>query len=242
MIGGVALDSQAAPQGRGFFVTGTDTGVGKTLVACALLYGLAARGYRVIGMKPVAAGAHEESGRLVNDDAAALRAAGNVAADDDCVNPYCFVPAIAPHIAAAEAGVHIERTRIRDAFRALALRSDYVVVEGAGGFRVPLGIDFDTADLASELRLPVVLVVGMRLGCLNHALLTADAIRAARVRLAGWVANHTDAQMQRPNENVGALEERLNAPLVARVEHRARPDARWTARNLDLDALLDAFA
>ena len=240
MIGRVASHSQFGPQPRGFFVTGTDTGVGKTLVACALLYGLAARGYRAVGMKPVAAGAHEERGRLVNEDAAALHAAGNVAADEGCLNPYCFEPAIAPHIAAAEAGVRIERERILDAFRALALRGDYVIVEGAGGFRVPLGFRFDTADLATELRLPVVLVVGMRLGCLNHALLTADAIRAARVRLAGWVANHTDAQMQRPNENVSALKERLDAPLLARIEHRSQPDPRSIARDLDLDPLLDA--
>jgi dethiobiotin synthetase len=148
------------------------------------------------------------------------------------------VPAIAPHIAAAEAGVRIERTRILEAYRALASLGEYVIVEGAGGFRVPLGPGLDTSDVARDLGIPVVLVVGMRLGCLNHALLTADAVRAAGVPLAGWVANHIDTQMERANENVRALRDRLNAPLLARVAHAAQPDPRLIACDLDIDALV----
>ena len=210
---------------RGFFITGTDTGVGKTLIACAILKAYGNRGLRVIGMKPIAAGAVAEGTGLVNDDVMALKAASNVAAADDLVNPYCFAPAIAPHVAAAEAGVTIEVERIRSAYLALAAGADRVIVEGAGGFRVPLGVRTDTAQLAAALGLPVVLVVGMRLGCLNHALLTAEAVRASGLVLAGWVANHIDPSMSHAAENVAALEERLAAPLMVRVPYSEKPDA-----------------
>ena len=153
----------------GYFVTGTDTGVGKTLVSCALLRAFAARGLRAVGMKPVAAGAVLENGRLVNEDVIALNAAANVAAPAELVNPYCFAPPIAPHIAAAEAGITVELERIREAYAALAALADRVIVEGAGGFRVPLTRELEVAHLAAHLALPVILVVGMRLGCLNHA-------------------------------------------------------------------------
>lgn len=217
---------------RGFFITGTDTAVGKTLVACAMLKAYGNRGLRAIGMKPVAAGAAEQDGRLVNDDVMALKAASNVAAADDLVNPYCFAPAIAPHIAAAEAGVTIELERIRSAYLELAKGADRVIVEGVGGFRVPLGLRTDTVQLAAALGLPVVLVVGMRLGCLNHALLTAEAVRASGLALAGWVANHVDPSMSRAAENVAALEERLTAPLIARVAYSEKADASRVAAML----------
>jgi dethiobiotin synthetase len=204
---------------QGVFVTGTDTGVGKTLAACALLHALAARGLRVIGMKPVAAGARDEAGRLANDDVMALKAASTVSASDELVNPYCFEPAIAPHIAAAQVGVSIDLARIRDAYAVLAGRADYVIVEGAGGFRVPLGPSFDTADLVADLDLPILLVVGMRLGCINHALLTVAAIEALGLRLAGWVANHIEPDMMYASENVATLQERLRAPMVARISY-----------------------
>ena len=200
---------------HGFFITGTDTGVGKTLVTCALLRALAARGLRVVGMKPVAAGI--EQGRF--PDVERLIEAGNVAAAREWVNPYAFDPPIAPHIAAAHAGRRIEIAAIVAAFHKLAGMADRVVVEGAGGFRVPLNDREDFADLARALALPVVLVVGMRLGCLNHALLTAEAVRAAGLPLAGWVANHVDAAMLEPDANVQALEDRLGCPLLARVPH-----------------------
>jgi dethiobiotin synthetase len=222
---------------QGFFVTGTDTGVGKTLVACALLNAYARRGLRAIGMKPVAAGAAEEGGALVNDDVMALTAASSGGAAAALVNPYCFAPPIAPHIAAAEAGVIIDLERIRHAYFALAAVADRVIVEGAGGFRVPLGADSDTARLAVMIELPVVLVVGMRLGCINHALLTADAVRASGLVLAGWVANHIDPAMSHADENVATLEARLGAPLVTRIAYGENPDAARIAATLGADFL-----
>ena len=227
---------------RGFFVTGTDTGVGKTLVACALLHAYAQRGLRAIGMKPVAAGARREAGTLVNDDVTALQAASSIAAPGDLVNPYCFEPPIAPHIAAAQAGVAIEVARIECAFAELAQRADCVIVEGAGGFRVPLSSCANTSDLAAALALPVVMVVGMRLGCLNHALLTCDAVRAAGLELAGWVANHVDPGMTCADENVSALTERIAAPLIARLAYTHEPDAKAIAAAVAIDLLQETRA
>jgi len=204
---------------RGFFVTGTDTGVGKTRVACALLRALVRSGVRAVGMKPVAAGAVHDAEGLLNEDVAALNAASTFVAPRALVNPYCFEPAIAPHIAAARAGVVIELARIASAFEALALQADTVVVEGAGGFCIPLGDAFDSADLAERLGLPVILVVGLRLGCLSHALLTAQAIRARGLTLAGWIANRIDPAMEAVDENVSALAGRLGAPLLAELRH-----------------------
>ena len=204
---------------RGLFITGTDTGVGKTLVACVLLRAYALAGYTVVGMKPVAAGAARERGFLVNEDVTALQAAANVSAPRELVNPYCFEPPIAPHIAAAQAGVSIDLELISSAYSKLATLANRVVVEGVGGFRVPLGPGNDTADLARTLAVPVVLVVGMRLGCLNHALLTVEAIRASGLRLAGWVANHIDPEMMHADENVATLRERIDAPMLARIPY-----------------------
>lgn len=228
---------RSAPAARGFFVTGTDTGVGKTLVTCALLHAYAARGLRVVGMKPVAAGAPPASGRLVNEDAVALKAASTLAVPDELANPYCFEQPIAPHIAAALAGTTIDLQRLKSAHDALARSADVVIVEGAGGFRVPLGAGFDTADLAAALGLPVILVVGMRLGCLNHALLTAEAVRASGLPLAGWVASHVDPGMLYADENVKALESRLEAPLIARLGFDPAWDARDAARAISLERL-----
>lgn len=209
---------------NGFFVTGTDTGVGKTRIACALLHALASDGSSTIGMKPVAAGAQRVGGALVNDDVTALRAASSIAAPEALVNPYCFAPAVAPHIAAAEAGVTLDPARIKSAFLELSALADWVVVEGAGGFCVPLGPRFGMDDLALELGLPVVLVVGMRLGCINHALLTARAVRAVGLTLAGWVANHVDPGLEAADENVDALSGRLGAPLLARFAYAPDTD------------------
>jgi dethiobiotin synthetase len=206
-------------RGRGVLVTGTDTGVGKTLVACALLHGFAARRLRAIGMKPVAAGCEERAGVLVNDDVEALVAASSVAAPEELVNPYRFRPAIAPHLAAAQAGTRISLERIGDAYARLCQSADRVVVEGAGGLLVPLGNDHDFRDLAEQLGLPVILVVGMRLGCLNHALLTAAALRARHLSLAGWVANCVDPAMSELGGNLQTLRERLPAPLLAILPH-----------------------
>ena len=223
---------------HGFFVTGTDTGVGKTLVACSLLRAFAARGLRSVGMKPVASGAVPRGNGLVHGDVEQLIAAGNVTAPREHVNPYCFAPPIAPHIAAAEAGTTIDLDHIGRCFNALAGGADVVVVEGVGGFRVPLGPGADTAQLAARLALPVVLVVGMRLGCLNHALLTAEAIAHRGLTLAGWVANHIDPHMAAADENVQALETHIAAPLIARIAFTAAPDPAASAALLNTRKLL----
>lgn len=219
---------------HGFFVTGTDTGVGKTLIACALLHFYAQAGLRTVGMKPVAAGAENVEGVLRNEDVVALNAAANVAAPPELVNPYCFAEPIAPHIAAAKAAVTIDIDRIIRAYRSLSALADCVIVEGAGGFRVPLTRSADMGHLAASIGLPVIMVVGMRLGCLNHALLTAEAVRAAGLRLHAWVANHAAAQpMAYAKENIAALEERLDAPLLAQVAYDASMSASDIARRLD---------
>jgi len=221
---------------HGFFVTGTDTGVGKTLVSCGLLRAARARGLRAVGMKPVAAGAELRGNEWVNEDVVALREAGNVIAPASEVNPYCFAPPIAPHIAAAEAAVAIDAGVITAAYDELSRRADIVIVEGAGGYLVPLGPALDMATLTERLALPVLLVVGMRLGCINHALLTAAAIRARRCTLAGWVANHLEPRMDHAEANVAALADRLRAPLLGRVPYGADPDV--IAAALDLGTLL----
>lgn len=228
--------SRLAP--HGFFVTGTDTGVGKTLVACALLHGFVRKGRRAVGMKPVATGALRDAGRLISDDAARLRAAGNVEAPLAIVNPYCFERPIAPHLAAAQAGVDIKLATIVHAYAQLAAMADVVVVEGIGGFCVPLNRDFDASDLAHRLALPMILVVGMRLGCLNHALLTARAIRERGLTLTGWIANRIDLAMAEFEPNIAALAERLGAPLMGAIEFTLEPDAGHVAAELKLPALL----
>ena len=207
---------------RGYFVTGTDTGVGKTTVAVALIQALRQRGLRVAAMKPVAAGCEWVDGKLANADVHALRAAANVDTDPALVNPYTFEPAIAPHIAAAQAGIEIKLETITSAYEALARAADVVVVEGVGGFRVPLSASLDTADLAQALNLPVVLVVGMRLGCLNHALLTAEAINHRGLTWAGWVANELDADMPALAANFDELKLRLSAPCLGRMQKNSQ--------------------
>ncbi|HEY0665797.1 MAG TPA: dethiobiotin synthase [Gallionella sp.] len=217
-----------------YFVTGTDTGVGKTLVSCALLHGFAAQGRRVAGFKPVAAGC-DSDGR--NDDAKALLVAGNVPLRYEQVNPYCLREPIAPHLAAARENVRIELSRLVTACRELAAQADVVIVEGAGGFLVPLNDTQTGVDMAQQLALPVILVVGMRLGCLNHALLTAQAIAAGGLQCVGWVANVTDPEMAGLDENIAALQSRIAAPLLGVVPGMALPDARAAAGCLDLGLL-----
>ncbi len=214
----------AALPARGFFVTGTDTGVGKTLASCALLHGLRSSGLRALGMKPVAAGIEPSPEGPVNADVIALRRASSWPAPLNLVNPYCFEPPIAPHLAAAAAGSRIEIAPIRQAFETLSASADAIVVEGVGGFLVPLNERQDAADLAVALALPIVLVVGMRLGCLNHALLTQQAISARSLRLAGWIANSIDPQMARFDENLQALRERIIAPLLGVMPYRPSAD------------------
>lgn len=196
---------------KGFFVTGTDTGAGKTRVAVALVHALRAQGLRVAAMKPVAAGC--VPGEL-NEDVAALVEAADVKAGLRDVNPYAFAEPIAPHIAAGLAGVRIDLDVIAAAYERLAAHADAVVVEGAGGWRVPLNEREDMAGLAERLGLPVVLVVGLRLGCLNHALLTAESIVRRGLPWAGWVGNHIEREMPYAAENIAALRSRLPGPCL----------------------------
>lgn len=216
------------------FVTGTDTGVGKTLVSAALLHALARRHKRVVGMKPVAAGTTLVHGRETNEDVLALRAASTLAVPAALDNPVLLPDPVSPHVAAARAGRYIDIAHIVACHRQLVQLADVVVVEGAGGFLVPLSASETGADLARALGLPVVLVVGLRLGCLNHALLTQQAIRASGLSLAGWVANHVDPAMLAQDDNIRFLQHHLDAPLLACMAYERVPDARTMTMELPL--------
>lgn len=209
---------------RDFFVTGTDTGVGKTVAAAGLLHAWRSRGHAVAGLKPVASGCERTARGLRNEDALALRHESSRDWPYEAVNPYAFEPAIAPHLAAAEAGVEVGLERIRAAFRRLQQDTEVVVVEGAGGFLVPLAPGLATPDLAAGLGLEVILVVGLRLGCLNHAFLSAEAIRHRGLPFAGWVGNHVDPGFQRLEDNLACLRAGLPAPCIGVIGHLASPD------------------
>ena len=209
-----------------YFVTGTDTDVGKTLVSCALLHALARRHPRVVGMKPVAAGLIETPEGWDSEDAIALRTASTVRVPPALDNPVRLPDPLSPHIAAERAGTRIDIHHLVACQRELAQHADAMVVEGAGGFLVPLSPEHTGADLAQALGLPVLLVVGLRLGCLNHALLSAEAIRARGLTLAGWVANRVDPDMAAVDDNIHYLRQRLDAPLLADIAHSAAPDFR----------------
>jgi dethiobiotin synthetase len=194
---------------QAFFITGTDTGIGKTYVACKLIQQYVAQGYKVVGMKPVAAGCELINGEWINDDVVKLEAASNVKAPRKLTNPYSFKEPIAPHIAAELADEAIDIIVIKQAFDVLSELADIVIVEGAGGFLVPLNDTETMADLAGKLNIPIILVVGIRLGCINHALLTAQAIQARNVSLAGWIANPIEPNMQQYNRNVEVIANKL---------------------------------
>ena len=217
---------------RSFFVTGTDTGVGKTLVSAALLHTLARSGARVVGMKPVAAGLVQQGGAWVSEDAQMLRAASTVRVPADLDNPVALPEPLSPHLAAARAGRHVSVAELLAAHAALLALADVVLVEGAGGWRVPLNEQETLADLARAMAVPVVLVVGLRLGCLNHALLTAEAIRRDGLTLAGWVANSIDPEMACRDENIDTLRQRLQAPLLGVVPWLSAPDPRGISLRL----------
>ncbi|TLZ53525.1 MAG: dethiobiotin synthase [Gammaproteobacteria bacterium] len=204
---------------RRLFVTGTDTGVGKTVVACALVRGLRELGARVAVMKPVASGATRTPEGLRSADALALIQAAGATAPYPRVNPYCFEPAISPHIAAKEAMIDVDIGTIRGSFDILARDSDWVVVEGAGGWLAPINESQSMADLALVLEAPALMVVGVRLGCLNHAQLTRSSIEARGVPFAGWIASEVDPAMMRADENLASLERLLGEPALAVVRH-----------------------
>ncbi|CEN55444.1 dethiobiotin synthase [Candidatus Methylopumilus turicensis] len=206
-----------------YFITGTDTDVGKTYVAAALVRHFVHQGLQAVGMKPVAAGAEMVNGRLLNSDVTALIKASNVDADLALMNPYVFAPAIAPHIAAEQVSMTVSLDDIQQAFDALQAKADVVVVEGAGGFRVPINRQETMADLAVKLNLPVIMVVGVRLGCINHALMTAGSIGAAGLNLVGWVANRLDPNMPAIEENIATLKAMIKAPCIADVAWGEEP-------------------
>jgi dethiobiotin synthetase len=222
---------------RGIFVTGTDTGVGKTLVSTALMRALKSRGMKLAGMKPVASGSEPTAAGLRNEDALALMREQSVPFPYELVNPYTFAPAIAPHIAAAQAGIAIDLQTIVAAFELLQARSDRVIVEGAGGWHAPISASAGMQELAVALNIPVLLVVGLRLGCLNHALLTARAVESSGLAVSGWVANRIDSTFPYWEENVETLRRRLPAPLLGIVEHQAIPSVDAAARALEADGL-----
>lgn len=204
---------------RGLFITGTDTGVGKTWATLSLMKVLQRRGLTVVGMKPVATGAELRDGYWANEDALALQRAASVTVPYERVNPYAFVPPASPHIAAAEAGQRIDLKRILAAFDELRAAADCVLVEGVGGWKVPLGPAMAVADLAEALELPVLMVVGLRLGCLNHAWLTYESIRASNVRFGGWIANRVLRDFAYAGENLATLTDLLGSPPVAELAY-----------------------
>lgn len=229
------------------FVTGTDTEIGKTLVSCALLRGFAKAGMSAAAMKPIAAGAYfsVEDGMWHNEDADQLDAAAGALLPPEMRTPYLLKAPAAPHIVAAQEGRTLDLAPIVDCHREAMRRADVVVVEGVGGFRVPLDRRRDTADLALALGVPVVIVVGVRLGCINHALLTAEAIAARGLHLAGWVANIVDPAMRFADENVETirawLEREHGVPLLGTIPHLAPPSAERAAAYLDMPMLLSAL-
>jgi dethiobiotin synthetase len=197
-----------------YFITGTDTEIGKTFVSSALLYALAQNGVSTIGMKPIASGAEMRDGVWHNEDVDALMAASSVKSQQELVCPYLMQTPAAPHIVAEKENVRISLPHIQTCFQQLQTQSDAIIVEGVGGFCVPLADNISTVDMAKELNLPVILVVGLRLGCINHALLTAQAIAASGLQLVAWVANTVDDTMLYQAENLQALKLRLPAPCL----------------------------
>lgn len=215
-----------------FYVTGTDTGIGKTIASTALLHALRARGQRAVGMKPVASGCTREADGWRNEDALALQEASTPRPRYDDLNPYALPLPLAPELAAADAGVQLELAPIAAAFDRLRAQADVVVVEGVGGWAAPLSATLDQADLARALRLPVVLVVGLRLGCLNHARLSAAAIAADGLQCIGWIGNEIDPAMERIDDNMAMLRARLPMPCWGRLPYRPQPQAEQLAAEL----------
>lgn len=233
------LTPHASP---GIFITGTDTGCGKTAVAAGIIHCLRSRGVAAAGMKPVASGCRETPAGLRNDDAELLLETAGLDVPYGDVNPYAFLPPIAPHLAAEETEMAVRTGPIEEAFNRLLGRSDCVVVEGVGGWAVPLGPELMLADLARSLNLPVILVVGMRLGCLNQAALSARAIQDDGLQLAGWIGNGLDQAFERAGANLASLKQMLDpAPCIGVVDYHAPATAQAVSRHLRFDRLMGAM-
>lgn len=224
--------------GQRFFITGTDTEIGKTTIAAALLHAARLQGLSTAAVKPVAAGCDDTADGLRNEDALALQAECVPPLEYALINPVALAPPIAPHLAAREAGVELTVGALAQACRRVFEGdADLTVVEGAGGWRVPLNDTETLADLAIALQVPVIMVVGLRLGCINHALLTAEAIAADGLQLAGWVANQVDLQMERQQPNLETLKALLKAPCLGVVPRIDEVSAAAVASYLDLQQL-----
>ncbi len=204
---------------KGYFITGTDTEVGKSWISAGLITKLVNEGYRVAAMKPVASGCETTADGLRNEDALLLQQCSNVEADYHTINPYHFSEPVAPHIAAANAGVDISFKKIVSHYQSLSNNSDFVIVEGAGGWRVPLGSDGDMSALAGLLDLPVILIVALRLGCINHALLSAEAIRRDGHQFAGWIGNCITSQMNEQQANIETLQQQIPEPCLGVIPY-----------------------
>ncbi|HRO63136.1 dethiobiotin synthase [Thermomonas sp.] len=221
------------------YVTGTDTGIGKTLASCALLHALRGRGLRAVGMKPVASGCAWIDGGWKNEDALALQAAGTPGATYADLNPFALEHPLAPELAARDSGTEVTLEPILAACARLAAHADALVAEGVGGWSAPLSRTLMQADLVRALKLPVVLVVGLRLGCLSHALLSARTILADGLPLAGWIASHVDPAMQRVEDNLTMLRQRLPAPCWGVLPHAQHPDPVQLASRLQIPFLAE---
>lgn len=222
-----------------YFISGTDTDVGKTFIASALLAGAKAQGYSTLGMKPIAAGCAETAAGLQNEDALKLQQNSSIVLPYQQVNPVVLKPAIAPHIALQEAGRRVNISQLAGFCRGVLMKkADLTLIEGAGGWRVPLNAQETLADLAKELQLPVILVVGLRLGCINHAILTAEAIQRDGVSLAGWVGNTIDPEMPRLNENIETLNAVIPAPCLGIMPYLDSNNCIEAAQYLKFDALI----
>ena len=220
------------------YITGTDTGIGKTLASCALLHALRGHGLRVAGMKPVASGCERIDGEWKNADALALQAVGEPGIAYADINPFALEHPLAPELAARDAGVEVALPAILAAHARLAEHSDALIIEGVGGWAAPLSASLMQADIVRALRVPVLLVVGLRLGCLNHALLSARAIAADGAHLAGWIASHVDPAMERVEDNLAMLRERLPAPCWGVLPHADDPDPARLASRLRIPMLV----
>lgn len=223
-----------------WFVTGTDTGVGKTTAAAACLSVLATTGHKVVGMKPIVSGGVNRGDQIVYQDVEILKQCSNIKVSNELINPYAFVPAIAPHLAARDAHIEIDINQIISCFQHLRALADCVVIEGVGGWSVPIGRDQTMGDVAKALNCPVILVVGMRLGCLNHSILTANAIQSAGLSLVAWIANEIDPGFERFDDNLQELVDRINRPLLGIIPYQQRQPLNFSkiAGYLDLTSLL----
>lgn len=222
----------------GFFITGTDTDVGKTEISLGLIKHLQGQGLRVAAMKPIACGCNVTTEGLRNDDALRLQQAASELFSYEAINPYAFEAAMAPHIAARNCGTMIDLKAITKHFNQLTQNAELMIVEGAGGWRVPINEFQDISDLASTMQLPVILVVGMRLGCINHALLSAEAISQSGLPFAGWVANQIDPNMSALEENITTLQQRLEAPLLGKIPYLKELTADKISEYLNLQPLM----